>query len=389
MINVTKAYLGSKNRFLRYVDEIYQSGWLTNQGPLLRQLEQRLCDYLGVRHVILTNNGTIALQVAYRALNITGSAITTPFSFVATTSTLKWEGIRPIFADIDEETWNLSPAEIEKNLAPDTTGIVATHVFGNPCDVEGIEQVARRHKLKVIYDGAHAFGVQYKGRSVYHWGDLSTVSFHATKLFHTIEGGAIITNDDALAARIRLMINFGIVDAEHIEGIGVNAKLNEFSAAMGLCILDDIESILTRRAEIGRRYEEALADRFDLQLATLGSQINYSYFPVALLNEQHLLRTKAALNRMEIFPRRYFYPSLDTLSYLQPQPAQPRSRSLSQRILCLPIYPDLEAEVQEQIIAVMLQEHANYLPFPAISKLPVPPAQLLASALPSVTGSTH
>ena len=186
MINVTKSYLGSKNKFKAYVDRIYNTGWLTNNGPLVTALEQRLKDYLGVRNIILTNNGTIALQIAYRALGITGSAITTPFSFVATTSSLQWEGIRPIFADIDTNTWNLDPEQIERHIQRDTSAIVATHVFGNPCDVERIEQIARKHNLKVVYDGAHAFGVLHKGRSVYNWGDISTLSFHATKLFHTI-----------------------------------------------------------------------------------------------------------------------------------------------------------------------------------------------------------
>jgi len=245
MINVTKSYLGNKNKFKAYVDRIYNTGWLTNHGPLVTALEQRLKDYLGVRNIILTNNGTIALQIAYRALGITGSAITTPFSFVATTSSLQWEGIRPIFADIDPATWNLDPNQIMRHIEPDTTAIVATHVFGNPCDVERIGQIARQHNLKVIYDGAHAFGSLYKGRSVYSWGDISTLSFHATKLFHTIEGGAIVTDDDDLAERVRLLCNFGIVDTDQIEGIGINAKLNEFSAAMGMCVLDDIELIDT------------------------------------------------------------------------------------------------------------------------------------------------
>ncbi|EWC42642.1 aminotransferase class I/II-fold pyridoxal phosphate-dependent enzyme [Pseudomonas stutzeri] len=356
MINVTKSYLGSKNKFKSYVDRIYNTGWLTNHGPLVTALEQRLKDYLGVRNIILTNNGTIALQIAYRALGISGSAITTPFSFVATTSSLQWEGIKPIFADIDPATWNLDPAQIERNIGRDTSAIVATHVFGNPCDVERIEQVARKHNLKVVYDGAHAFGVLHKGRSVYNWGDISTLSFHATKLFHTIEGGAIVTNDDELAERVRLLCNFGIVDADQIEGIGINAKLNEFSAAMGMCVLDDIELILECREEIGRRYERCLGDHFDLQKAQPESRCNYSYFPIALADESQLLRCRTQLNENGINPRRYFYPSLDTLEYLQPQSPQPQSRSLSRRVLCLPIYPGLPRKVQEKVMQTLVQE---------------------------------
>ncbi len=356
MINVTKAYLGNKSKFLAYVDRIYQSGWLTNHGPLSLALEERLKDYLGVRHVILTNNGTIALQIAYRALGIKGSAITTPFSFVATTSSLQWEGIRPIFADIDPDTWNLNPGEIEARIAPDTSAIVATHVFGNPCDVERIEQIARRHNLKVVYDGAHAFGVRYKDRSVFNWGDISTLSFHATKLFHTIEGGAIVTDDDALAARVRLLCNFGIVDTDIIQGIGINAKLNEFAAAMGLCILDDIESILERRAEISHHYERHLQDHFQLQRIQPGVSRNFSYAPIALGDEAQLLASRSQLNKHGINPRRYFYPSLDTLDYLQPQEPQPHSRSLSRRVLCLPIYPGLPRKVQNRVMQVLIEE---------------------------------
>ncbi|NKQ12763.1 DegT/DnrJ/EryC1/StrS family aminotransferase [Pseudomonas sp. SST3] len=356
MINVTKSYLGNKNKFLGYVDSIYASGWLTNHGPLVTELEERLRDYLGVRNIILTNNGTLALQIAYRALDLSGSAVTTPFSFVATTSSLQWEGIRPIFADIDKASWNLDPKAIEARIDSDTCAIVATHVFGNACDVEGIARVAERYRLKVIYDGAQAFSVRYRDRSVLNWGDVSTLSFHATKLFHTIEGGAIITDDDALAARIRLLCNFGIVDTDIIDGIGINAKLNEFAAAMGLCILDEMALILEQREEIARRYEDQLRDHFDLQQQQPNSLRNHSYFPIATANEDQLLRCRAALTAKGINPRRYFYPSLDTLGYLQPQLPQMQSRALSRRVLCLPIYPGLPRQIQNTVIQTLLSE---------------------------------
>ncbi len=355
MINVTKSYLGNKVKFHAYVDRIFSSGWMTNHGPLATALEERLKDYLGVRNIVLTSNGTVALQVAYRALDVAGSAITTPFSFVATTSTLEWAGIEPVFADIDSRTWNLDPCEIESSLRPDTTAIVATHVFGNPCDVTAIDAIARRHRLKTIYDGAHAFAVRHRGQSVLNWGDLSTLSFHATKLFHTIEGGAIVTNDDALAAKVRELCNFGIIDVDRIGGPGINAKLNEFAAAMGLCVLDDIETILEQRAEIGNRYERALGDYFDLQQLQADSERNHSYFPVALQDEMELVRSRTILNQIGINPRRYFYPSLDTLAYLQPQVPQARSRALSRRVLCLPIYPGLPREVQDSVISTMVR----------------------------------
>lgn len=356
MINVTKSYLGDINKFKTYVDTIYASGWMTNHGPLVTELEQRLKDYLGVKHIILTTNGTLALQIAYRALGLSGSAVTTPFSFVATSSSLQWEGIRPIFADIDADTWNIAPEHIEARIAADTSAIVGTHVFGNPCDVERIEQIARRHNLKVVYDGAHAFAVRHAGQSVLNWGDISTLSFHATKLFHTIEGGAIITNDDELARRAYLLCNFGIADVDKIESIGINAKLNEFSAAMGLCVLDDIESILEQRAEIAHRYEKSLGDYCNLQQPHADSQLNYSYFPVGLSDQRQVLRVRAALQEKGINPRRYFYPSLDTLDYLQPQTRQSTSRALSVRVLCLPIYPGLPRDVQDQVINTLIAD---------------------------------
>ncbi|AGI26634.1 hypothetical protein H681_23835 [Pseudomonas sp. ATCC 13867] len=356
MINVTKTYLGDLEKFKGYVEQIYATGWLTNHGPFATALEERLQEYLGVRNVILTCNGTIALQVAYRALGVTGSAVTTPFSFVATSSTLQWESIRPRFADIDARTWNLDPARIEASLAPDTTAIVATHVFGNPCAVEEIQAVAQRNQLKVIYDGAHAFGSRYRDRSVLAWGDATTLSFHATKLFHTIEGGAIVTADDELARQVRLMCNFGIAGVDQIVGLGINAKLNEISAAMGLCLLDDIDSILSQREEIAARYTAALSGYYDLQAVQAGARQNNSYYPIGLRNEEQVLRVRSALNAIGVNPRRYFYPSLDTLDYLAPQAPQVLSRELSQRILCLPLYPGLPQDVQREVIEVLLLE---------------------------------
>ncbi|MEW6712332.1 MAG: DegT/DnrJ/EryC1/StrS family aminotransferase, partial [Candidatus Riflebacteria bacterium] len=250
MINVTRAYLPDKKKLFDYFSQVYDSAWLTNNGQFCQLLEARLKDYLGVRNLILVSNGTLALQIVYKALGLKGSSVTTPFSFVATASSLMWEGIEPVFADINEETWNLEPRKIEDKVKSDTTSIVPVHVFGNPCEVEKIDEIARAKKLKVVYDGAHAFGVKYKGKSLLEFGDASTLSFHATKLFHTIEGGAIVTSDDDLAKRIRLMINFGITGPETIECLGINCKMNEFQAAMGLCVLDEINKIMVERKRI-------------------------------------------------------------------------------------------------------------------------------------------
>ena len=240
MIPVTKAYLPDRKKLTQYIDQIYENGWLTNNGPLLQKLENRLASYLGVKNLILVANGSLALQLAYKALDLRGEVVTTPFSFAATTSTLAWEGLEPKFADIDKRSFNIDPKNIEKIITDKTTAIVPVHVFGNPCEVELISDLAKKYNLKVVYDAAHAFGVTYKGQSVLKYGDISTLSFHATKIFHTIEGGAVITENDEIAKKIRSLINFGITGPDKIEGIGTNAKMNEFEAAMGHCVLDEI-----------------------------------------------------------------------------------------------------------------------------------------------------
>src|SRR5574344_539107 len=242
-INVTKTYLPNKEKYLKYIDEIYENGWITNNGPLVQKLEKKLAKYLGVKNIVLVANGTVALEIAYRTLELKGFAITTPFSFVATTSSLVTNALLPIFADIDPKSLNIDQKKIEEKITPNTSAIVATHVFGNPCDVEAIEQIAKKYNLKVVYDAAHAFGVNYKDKSIANYGDITTLSFHATKLFHTIEGGALVINDDELVQKVRYLINFGIKSLTEITYLGTNAKMNEFEAAMGLCVLDDIENI--------------------------------------------------------------------------------------------------------------------------------------------------
>ena len=350
MINVTKTYLPNKEKYQKYVDEIYANGWVTNNGPLVKKLEKRLAEYLGVKHIVLVANGTAALEIAYRTLDLKGYAVTTPFSFVATTSSLVTNGLHPIFADINPQTLNIDPNKIESLITPNTSAIVPVHVFGNACDVEAIDEIAKKHDVKVIYDAAHAFDVKFKGESLLNYGDISTLSFHATKLFHTIEGGALIINDDSLVEKARYLINFGIENAESIPELGINAKMNEFEAAMGLCMLDEIEEVGQKRKHVYSRYKKELEGVVQFQDQNPHSTQNYGYFPIVLKNEEQTLTVQKALNEKQIFPRRYFYPSLDTLSYIEPKQKCEISRDISHRILALPMYEELEESVQIKII---------------------------------------
>lgn len=352
MINVTKAYLPDKEKLFRYIDKIYSSAWLTNNGQFCQELEARLKKFLGVKNLVLVTNGTLALQIAYKALNITGSAITTPFSFVATASSLAWEGIKPLFADIDPDTWNLDPEKILEIARPDTSAIVPVHVFGNPCEVEKINSVAKKRGLKVIYDGAHAFGIKYNNESVLNWGDVTTLSFHATKLFHTIEGGAIITSDDEVARRIRLLINFGITGPETIETVGINCKMNEFQAAMGLCVLDDLENIEKLRKQVWETYREKLPKALISQKWNEKASQNFHYYPILFSSESELKDLQIKLNDAKIVPRRYFYPSLDTLFFNSEKKSGTVSQDIASRILCLPMFSSLSCQDQEKIVGV-------------------------------------
>ena len=353
MINVTKTYMPDKQKYFTYVDKIYKSGWITNQGPLVQELQTRLAEYLGVKNIVLVANGTIALEIAYRLLHLKGEVITTPFSFVATTSSLVSNGLKPVFADIDPKTLNLDPKNIEAVISEQTAAILPVHVFGNACEVENIEQIADKYNLKVIYDAAHTFGVNYKGKSLLSHGDVSTISFHATKLFHTIEGGALIINDDSLVQDANYLINFGIDSPGSVKALGINAKMNEFEAAMGLCVLDEIEQITQKRKYIYEIYKSELKDLVKFQKLNEDSIQNYSYFPIILKDEAQTLKIQKALNEQEIFPRRYFYPSLDTLRYIEPKQFCKLSRDIASRILCLPIYSGLSKTEQKQIINIL------------------------------------
>jgi len=352
-IHVTKPYLPDREKFKRYVDEIYDSGSLTNGGRFVRELEKRLSKYLGVKHLLLVSNGTLALQLAYKVLDLTGEVITTPFSFVATTSSLNWEGLTPVFADIDENSLTIDSKKIETLITEKTSAIVPVHVYGNVCEVEEIQNIAEKHNLKVIYDAAHAFAVKYRGESVLNHGDISILSFHATKLFHTIEGGAIIFKDKELYEKARRAINFGYFEGE-IRTLGINAKMNEFQAVMGLCVLDEIDTIFRNRKRVFDQYSDLFTDS---QISTLewneNSTKNNAYFPVVFESEKKLLEVVAAVEKDNIYPRRYFYPSLNNLPYLKDKYSCPNSEDISKRVLCLPLYVELENKDVEKIARIV------------------------------------
>lgn len=353
MINVTQTFLPPLEEYVAQLQRIWDSKWLTNRGELVKELEEKLKKYLGVKDLLAVNNGTIALQVAIKALGLKGDIITTPFSYVATVSSIIWENCSPVFVDIDPHLLTIDEAGIEEAITANTSAILATHVYGNPCNVEAIAEIANRHNLKVIYDAAHCFGVKYKGESILNWGDVSILSFHATKLFHTGEGGAILCNDADLAHRIFYHHNFGHKTLEDYWGLGINAKISELNAAMGLAVLPHIDEIIHERRYISALYDRLLSNT-DLQKLTLrnGTEFNYAYYPVIFPSENSLLKTLAALNNEKIFPRRYFYPSLNRLPYLA-YGEMPVAEDISRRVLCLPLYVGLASSDVERISQII------------------------------------
>lgn len=353
MIPVTKSFIPDTQVYQALVERAFSKGWLTNRGELVLELEDKLKERLAVEQLLVTNNGTVPLQIAVKLLAPGAEIITTPFSYVATTSSIVWENATPVFVDIDPKHFTIDPDKIEEAITPETKAILATHVFGNPCDVEAIERIAEKHGLKVIYDAAHCFGVQYKGESIFNFGDVSTCSFHATKLFHTGEGGAIFTKDPQLFHQIYYSHNFGHQGQLAFHGLGINAKISELQAAMGLAVLPSMDLILAERKKVIDQYN-VLLNFEKLQAMELreGTEWNYSYYPVVFESEAKLLEVEKALNAADIFPRRYFYPSLNTLPYLDYQP-MPIAESISKRILCLPLYVGLETKDIEQISEVI------------------------------------
>ena len=353
MINVTKTFFPPIDDYNAQVARIWENQWLTNRGELVLELEQKLKGYLEVSNITITNNGTIPLQIALKILGNQGEIITTPFSYVATSAAIVWENCTPIFVDIDPEYLTIDEAKIEAAITPKTTAILATHVFGNPCNIEVIEQIAQKHGLKVIYDAAHAFGIKYQGKSIFEYGDVSTCSFHATKLFHTGEGGAMFAKDEKLRHHLYYSHNFGHDGPLDFHGLGINGKISELQGAMGLAVFPYMEDILTARKEVVDFYNSNL--KFDT-LRTMrireNTEWNYSYYPVIFESEVQLLKVQKALNDQQIFPRRYFYPSLNTIEYVQGQ-TMPISEDIASRILCLPLYKGLEISDLQRIVEVL------------------------------------
>jgi dTDP-4-amino-4,6-dideoxygalactose transaminase len=358
-IDVTKSYLPPLDEYIERLQGIWESNQLTNNGHLVRELETKLKDFLGVKHLFFVSNGTLALQIAIKALALKGEIITTPFSYVATTSSIVWEGCEPVFVDIDPDTLSMNPDLVEHAMTPRTCAILATHVYGYPCDVVRIREVANRHGLKVIYDAAHAFGAGFNGRSLSNYGDVSTLSFHATKLFHTAEGGALVTCDDRVADRIAYMRNFGHRGPIAFSGLGINGKSSEFHAAMGLCMLPKVPELIDQRRAISQMYDRLLVEgsRLRRPASRAGTRYNYAYYPVLFPSEEDLLAAQAALHDLEIYPRRYFYPSLNTLAYVRHQ-HMPVSEDIAERVLCLPLYHDLEGE-QVRLIAEIIRREIS------------------------------
>lgn len=339
MISVTKTYLPPIQEYIGYLKKIWKGGGqLANHGPLVGELESKLKKYLGVKHLFFVTNGTTGLQIAIRALDLKGEIITTPFSYVASTSSIVWENCKPVFVDVDPETLCIDPKKIEAAITKRTEAILPVHIYGNVCDVEDIEKIAKKHKLKVIYDSAHAFGIRYKKSSVLEHGDINILSFHATKIFQTAEGGAVIAKNSNLAHRVSYLRNFGHRGQEAFWGLGINGKNSELHAAMGLCLLPRMEMLIKKRKKLVEEYDRLLKN-MSLQkpLYNPKASRNYSYYPVLFESEEKLLKVRRHLNKNEVFPRRYFYPSLNTLGYIKKRRV-PIAESASKRVLCLPLY---------------------------------------------------
>lgn len=364
-IYVTQPDLPPLNEFIPYLENIWSKKILTNGGPFHQELEEALCEYLGVNHISLFANGTLALVTALQALRVTGEVITTPYSFVATAHSLLWNGIRPVFVDINPNTFNLDPDKIEGAITPQTTAILPVHCYGYSCDAESIQSIADNYGLKVIYDAAHAFGVQDKGGSILRYGDLSILSFHATKVFNTFEGGAIICPDAKTKKRIDFLKNFGIADETTVIGPGINGKMNEIQAAMGLLQLRYIDQAILRRNEVDNLYREALQNIEGISMPSLPEteRHNYSYFPIFIGPDYKLTRDSLyeLLKSRNIYSRRYFYPLISDFSmYREHQSANssnlPSAISVTEKVLCLPIYPSLSDVEINRVVDIIKGE---------------------------------
>lgn len=362
-IYVTQPYLPPLEEFVPYLQQIWDKKILTNGGPFHAKLEKALCEFLGVEHIALFTNGTIALVTALQALRITGEVITTPYSFVATSHALLWNGIKPVFVDIDPNTFNLDPTKIEAAITPQTTAIMPVHCYGHPCDVKAIQKIADNYNLKVIYDAAHAFGVEDGGASILRHGDLSVLSFHATKVFNTFEGGAIVCPDAKTKQRIDHLKNFGFVDETTVVAPGINGKMSEFNAALGLLQLERVDLALAERCRVDAAYRELLADVPGIRCLAPGRGINnYAYFPILVEAPYPLTRDELfyKLRDHQVHARRYFFPLISEFPmYKGLHSASPNNlpvaTSAARCVICLPIYPDLQT-CQVEFIASLLSD---------------------------------
>lgn len=355
---VTQPFLPPLEEFLPYLEQIWQNKILTNGGPFHQQLEQELCKYLGVEHIALFTNGTIALVTALQSLRVTGEVITTPYSFVATSHSLLWNGIKPVFVDVHPNTLNIDPQKIQAAITPHTTAILAVHCYGHPCDVDAIEKIADTYNLKVIYDAAHAFGVQCHCGSVLNHGDLSVLSLHATKVFNTFEGGAIVCPDLKTKLRIDQLKNFGHAGETNVVAPGINGKMSEFNAALGLLQLKHIDGAILKRKQIDIAYRQGLAGIKGIKcLGDSDEKVaNYAYFPI-LINEEYPITRDELYERMKangVHPRRYFYPLISEFPMYRGLPSSnrdnlPVATRAAVQVLCLPIYPDLPMEIVNEI----------------------------------------
>lgn len=361
-IPVTQPFLPELSEFVPYLEKIWDNRWLTNNGPFHQELESKLAEYLGVEHVSLFNNATIALITALQAMRINGEVITTPYSFVATSHSIMWNGLEPVFVDIDPTTFNIDPDKIEAAITPRTTAIMPVHCYSNPCDVEAIQKIADNYGLKVIYDAAHAFGVNYKGESLLKWGDLSILSFHATKVFNTFEGGAIISPDAKTKERIDRLKNFGIADELTVTAPGINGKMSEINAAFGLVQLKHIGRAMTQRQAIDKRYRAELSDIKGITIYrhNKNSNSNFSYFPILVDADYPLSRDELyqKLKDNNVLSRRYFYPLISNMPmYRGLQSAilnnLPQANKLAEKVLCLPIFNELSEEEQLKVINLL------------------------------------
>lgn len=351
MINVTKTYLPPFDEYTQILKRAWDKAWITNNGMLVQELEQKLKDYLGVKHLLYCSNGMIVLQMALKVLNITGEVITTPFSYVATPNAIIWEGCKPVFVDIDKSDFTIDADKIEAAITKKTQAILATHVYGFPCNIEKIETIAQKHNLKVIYDAAHTFGATYNQKAIMQYGDISTCSFHATKVFHTVEGGCIVTNNDELAKQLLLFRSFGHVGDNYFS-VGVNAKNSEFHAAMGLCVFNHFDEILNGRKEVAEHYDRLLKG-VAKPVIRKNAGWNYAYYPVVFKSETELLQVRDTLANQQIFARRYFYPSLNQLPFIKNHFSCPVSEDVSTRVLSLPLYDSLSKRDVETICGII------------------------------------